>query len=111
VYCVYDLALSYKEKYGTDDFLWQCTKVLDKYNQNKLHSAILKADFYTKKTMKAVKAAGYPPANKVYEMPTLRPLFLERDNYYKQLDDLGVLSVSIEEYEKWLKSSNSTSIK
>ena len=109
VYCVYDLALSYKEKYGTDDFLWQCVKVLDKYNQNKLHSAILKADYYTLKSMKAIKAAGFPPANKVYEMPEIRPLLLERDKHYKQLDDLGVLNVSVEDYEKWLKLTKSTS--
>ena len=111
VYCVYDLALSYKEKYGTDDFLLQCTKILDKYNQNKLHSTILKADIYTIKSMKAIKAAGFPKASQVYEMPEIRPLLLERDKYYKQLDDLGVLSMSIEEYEKWLKSTKLTSQK
>jgi hypothetical protein len=109
VYCVYDLALSYKGKYGTDDFLLQCVKVLDKYNQNKLHAAILKADYYTLKSMKAIKAASFPPANKVYEMPEIRPLLLERDKYYKQLDDLGVLNVSVEDYEKWLKSTKITS--
>jgi hypothetical protein len=109
VYCVYDLALSYQEKYGTDDFTLKCTKVIDKYANNKLHYSVLMANYYGHKSMKAIKASGFPPANKVYEMPEIRPLLVERDKYYKQLDDLGVLNVSVEDYEKWLKLTKSTS--
>ncbi|TAE01337.1 MAG: hypothetical protein EAZ97_03430 [Bacteroidetes bacterium] len=109
VYCVYDLALSYHEKYGTDDFTLKCTKVIDKYANNKLHYSVLMANYYGYKSMKAIKAANYPKASQVYEMPEIRPLLLERDKYYKQLDDLGVLNVSVEDYEKWLKSTKLTS--
>ncbi len=111
VYCVYDLALSYKEKYGTDDFTLKCSKIIDKYANNKLHYSVLMANYYGIKSMKAIKAAGFPKASQVYEMPEIRPLLLERDKYYQQLDDLGVLNMSIEEYEKWLKSTKITSVK
>ena len=104
-YCVSDLAWNYKAKYGMTEFSLRCANVIDRYSKNKLHSTMLRSEYYAQQTMKAIKKAGYPPSSKIYEIPTLKPLLLERDSYYKELDALGQVEISIEDYQKWLKTT------
>ena len=65
---------------------------------------MIKCNYYTALTDLALANAGYPNPKTLENYPEVYKLFLKRNDYYEQIDNLGFSEMSKEAYEKWLNT-------
>ena len=105
--CLADLAGGYTHKYGYDGFVIQCADSALAYAPGNISALALKANYHSACFEYTAEQAGWPPMDilKTY-YPRIYGLLVERNSYYRKIDEMGFVEMPPEIYEKWLNSVN-----
>ena len=101
-----DLANGYEKKFGSKDnpeFLMECLDVALQYFPNYVNAMLSKAE--TMKTMfeKMMQEYGVDTPNELLQISEPRALFLEMEQLYKQIHQLGYRRMPKKMYLTWLE--------
>ena len=102
--CFNDLAQEYAAKYCYDAFVLQCSNEAIKYFPNDIFAQEVKSDYYSLLFAYVVKQIGRPPVSDLPKYPQAYNIFLQRNQQYDLIDNLGFEPMPSEAYQKWLQS-------
>lgn len=99
-----DLANNYQEKFGYDDFQQKCVEKNLQYNTNYVYAKVVRSNYQTALTDLALAQEGYPNPKYIPQYPYISQMFQTRNEYYKELDNLGFTNMPQDAYMKWISS-------
>lgn len=102
-----ELAGSYFEKYGLDNFYLNCANTSSKYLKNQLDPLFLKATYETRLTLTLAKLLDAPkPEIMQQKSPEAYQHYLKMQELNQQIDNLGYEELPNGIYERWLEHIN-----
>ncbi len=102
-----ELARGYYEKFGLDDFYWNCANTSSQYLSNKLDPLIMKAFYETRLTMLLAKLLEAPnPETMKQKSPESYKHYENMQALYNRIDNLGYEELSAGIYARWLEHIN-----
>jgi hypothetical protein len=103
-YQLLNLAQSYYQKYGLDDFYLQCVNAVPQYVPNSVEALKMQASYYQNVLSHAAKLLHIPDLQSFGNLQPLADKTLSRlDVYYQEIDNLGYEKTPDIIYENWLQ--------
>lgn len=100
--CLVDMAQGYIDKWGYDDFVFDCAEVAFNFHKNNIHAIQLIADCCTMDFRKEARKYNYPPIEKLNQYPDLKSKYDFMIHHYEQVENMGYEEMPKEAYEAWL---------
>ncbi len=102
-----ELAGSYYEKFGLDDFYLNCANTSSKYQKNQLDPLILKAAYESSLTMTLANLLDAPkPEIMLQKSPEAYKHYEKMQTLFSQIDNLGYEKLPDGIYARWLEHIN-----
>ena len=105
--CLADLAKTYTQEYGYDNFVSQCVDTTLKYDPTNIFARQIKSDYQTLRFEYVVNQVGRPtPEILKTRYPEIYNLLDERNQTYNIIIASGYQEMPEQVYQDWLKSVN-----
>ncbi len=102
--CLADLLLSYKTKFGYDDFTETIRQRILQLSPGNMTAHLMDASLKTQFFMQSVQAAGVPKPEDLPQYPAAYQQYLAMQESYAVIDNLGYQQMPDDAYQNWLKS-------
>lgn len=99
-----ELALHYRQKFGTDDFQRQCAVTALKYFPNCSQAVVTLYNAEVVYCAHIARGYGYPPLKDFEKYPSLNTKFNNMVAVQEELEDSGYSEMDAEEYMEWIRS-------
>ncbi len=109
--CLNDLALSYQQKFGYDDFVLESSQLALKHYPMSISAMQTISNCITAYCYFIAEQHGFPPIEQIGKYPDLQKRYTLMLDLEKDIENLGYIKIPPEEYAKWLKTADDESQK